>query len=508
MSTRHLIRTSRLAFGLAVLLSAAVLLAAVAVSCGGGGDNGTATTTPAKTGTATAAKTATPAKTATSAVTATPSKTGTPGVTASASATASPATATASPATATASPPTGTPTPEGAVCGPAARAATIKDPTAGITDTEIRLGADSILSGASGAVYATLGNATAAYFKYVNATQGGVCGRKINFTIEDNQEDPARSLEAVRRLVEQDHVFAMVGSLGDAAHPGSWEYLNQNGVPDLLVSAGSARFGADPCGHPWEVQMIPSYGIDAGFLAQNITEDHPGEDVAVLWENDDIGKDGLAGLRQGLAGSSNNIVADASYDNTSISVTSQVANLAKGNPGVFVIEGNLGFIALAAKAADRLGWKPAMLWPYIGNDQMLFQFVGNPKIVEGAITTNANKQATMTDDPAVADFIKLQHDYGGPSPSNFTLYGQILGELAVDIFNRSCDNLTREGVMETVESTKNWHSPLLLDGVTFSFSPTDHVGYQSSIFMKAYINDKGLGYWDYYGPLRQFEGIQ
>ena len=182
-------------------------------------------------------------------------------------------------------------TPSGRLCGAAARAATLSpEASPGITDTEILLGAECILSGTLGAVYATVPQATKAYFDYINDTQGGVCGRKIVYKVEDNGDDPAKALEAARKLVEQDKVFAMVGSLGDGPHPGSWNWLNENGVPDILVSAGGARFGADPCGHPWEVQMIPSYTIDGIFLGQYISEYHPGKTVAVLWENDTMGQ--------------------------------------------------------------------------------------------------------------------------------------------------------------------------------------------------------------------------
>ncbi len=474
MSINHLARPSRRVFDLAALLSAVALLAAVAVSCGGGSDVTNGTTTPRVTGTA--------------------------------AATGSPSTPAPSGSSAT---PAATSSTDGKLYGPAARAATIKSgPAPGVTATEIHLGAECILSGAMGAVYATLPGATKAYFDYINATQGGVCnGHKITYTVEDNQEDPAKALEAARRLVEQEKVFAMVGSLGDGAHPGSWDWLNQNGVPDLLVSAGGARFGADPSGHPWEVQMIPSYIIDGTFLGQYISEYHAGDKVAVLWENDVIGQDGFAGVKQGLDPSKNQVVADKSYENTAISLASEVASLAKTNAEVFVCNCNLGFAAQAVKAVDRVGWRPQIVLPYIASDDMMFQFVG-PDMMNGTVATNANKLAVSTDDPAVAEFIKIQKDYGGPSPTNFTLYAHILGQLAVEILNRSCDNLTREGVMEALESIKDWHSNLLLDGVNFSFSPTDHVAYQSSRYLEAKVDASGKGYWEYFGPVREFQGIQ
>ena len=171
----------------------------------------------------------------------------------------------------------GTATPQGTT--------TASAETPGISDTEILLGSETILSGTMGAVYATIPQAVSAYFKYINETEGGVCGRKIVYKVEDNLDDPARALEAARKLVEQDEVFAIVSSGGDAGHSGSWEYLNEKGVPDILVTAGGHRFGADPQGHPWTAQMIPSYTIEGMFYGQYISENLPGKKVAVLWEN-------------------------------------------------------------------------------------------------------------------------------------------------------------------------------------------------------------------------------
>jgi ABC-type branched-subunit amino acid transport system substrate-binding protein len=456
MKIKHLARPSRRAWGLAALLFAAVLLVAMAAACGGGEEK-----TP--TGTATPARTATPAVTA---------------------------------------------SPEAKLCGPAARQATIKPgPTPGISDTEILLGGEVILSGTNGAVYATVPKATKAYFDYINDTQGGVCGRKIVYQYEDNFDDGARGLETTRRLVEQDKVFAMVGGLSEIAHPATWEYLNENGVPDAFASAGGARFGADPCGHPWTVQMIPSYTIDATFLGQYIAEYHPGKTVAVLWENDTIGQDGFAGLKQVLDPNKNPIVADQSYEYTDVSIASQIANLAKSNADVLVLHSNLGFIAQAIKAADRLNWHPQVVGPYITMDDMAFSFVP-PELIKGMVATGANKMATWRDtDAAVAQHYEIMNKYGGPTPSNFTIYAQILAEVAVEALNRSCDNLTREGFMEAIESIKDFHSDLALDGVNFSFSPTDHVGYQSSIFGEAKVDENGKGYWEYFGPVREFQGI-
>ncbi|KPJ51327.1 MAG: hypothetical protein AMJ38_00840, partial [Dehalococcoidia bacterium DG_22] len=165
-----------------------------------------------------------------------------------------------------------TPTPAGT---PAATVAATVTPAAevpGITDTEIVLGAHLILGGVFGAAFRMIPDATEAYFKYINDTQGGVCGRKIVYKMEDNNNDAAQGLEAVRKLIERDEVFALVGSLGDDSEAAAWDYINEEGVPDIFLTAGTHRFGIDPEGHPWTITLIPSYTVEGVFLGEYISE--------------------------------------------------------------------------------------------------------------------------------------------------------------------------------------------------------------------------------------------
>jgi branched-chain amino acid transport system substrate-binding protein len=446
MKVKSLARLSHQAWSLAFVVSALAVLLAMATACAGEEEETPTGTAPAATGSpsATAAGTATPG---------------------------------------------GTTTPSGEVPG--------------ISNTEILLGAEVILSGDMGAVFATIPEATNAYFNYVNETEGGVCGRKIVYKYEDNFDDPSRAVEVARKLVEQDKVFAMVGSLGDAPHPASWEYLNERGVPDILVSAGGHRFGADPQGHPWTVQMIPSYTIEGTFFGQYISENLPGKGVAVLWENDNVGIDGLAGLKKGLDPSKNQIVAEESYDYAAISIASQVANLKKSNAEVAVLLSTPGFASQAIKTADRMGWHPQWFIDYTSSDDMMFQFV-SPALLEGAITFQALKLAAWRDDPAVATHYELMQKYGGPTPTNFTIYSQTLAEVAVEVLKRSCDNLTRQGLMDALESLQEFHTDLMLDDVSVSFSDNDHTGLQTGRMLRAGV-ENGKGRFEYFGPLLEFQ---
>jgi ABC-type branched-subunit amino acid transport system substrate-binding protein len=397
-----------------------------------------------------------------------------------------------------------TPTP-----GSTATAAATGTPTAtakvpGITDTEIILGADCPLAGAMGAVYATIPQTVEAYFKYINDTEGGVCGRKIVYKVEDNQDDPARAMEVVRKLVEEDKVFAMVGSLGDSPHPATWDYLNENGVPDILVSAGSHMFGADPEGHPWTVQMIPSNKIEGTFFGQYISENLPGKKVAVLYPNIQQGYDHLQGVKDSLDPAKNQVVSEQSYEVSAVSISSQVTNMKNSGAEVVTTVASPGFTAQAIKQADRLGWHPQWFLSYINSDEMMFSFVSPPDLLNGAISFQALKLAAWTDEPAVAEHYRLMKEYGGPTPTNFTVYAQTLAELAVEILSKSCDNLTRQGLMDSVESIKDFHSDLFLDDVNVSFSDTDHTGLQSGHMLRAVV-ENGKGRWEYFGPLVEFK---
>jgi branched-chain amino acid transport system substrate-binding protein len=397
-----------------------------------------------------------------------------------------------------------TPTPGGTPTAAATGTPTATAKVPGITDTQIILGADCPLAGAMGAVYATIPQTVEAYFKYINDTQDGVCGRDIVYKVEDNQDDPARAMEVVRKLVEEDKVFAMVGSLGDSPHPATWDYLNENEVPDILVSVGSHMFGADPIGHPWTVQMIPSNRIEGVFFGQYISENLPGKTVAVLYPNIQQGYDHLQGVKDGLDPAKNQVVSEQSYEVSAVSISSQVTNMKNSGAEVVTTVASPGFTAQAIKQADRLGWHPQWFLSYINSDEMMFNFVSPPDLLDGAISFQALKLAAWTDEPAVQEHYRIMKEYGGPTPTNFTIYAQTLAEVAVEALSRSCDNLTREGLMDSLESIKDFHSDLFLDDVNVSFSETDHTGLQSGHMLRAVVED-GKGRWEYFGPLVEFK---
>ncbi len=394
--------------------------------------------------------------------------------------------------------PTAIGTPTAAVTGTPAATPTSVAEVPGVTDTEIILGSDFALSGTYGAVYAPLIKGLQAYFEYVNAEQGGVCGRKIVLKVEDHQYDPAKAVEAARKLVEQDKVFAIVVGLGTAPHSAVWEDLNEKGVPDLWIMSGAHKWAADPQEHPWSVGFLPDYVVEGTVFGKYISENLPGKKVAVIYENTDAGWDRLAGLKNGLDPAKNELVSEQSFELTAVSVHSQVANMKKTGAEVALCFSLPGFCAQAIKGAARLGWHPQWLISYVNADPVMFQYA-SPELMEGVLSLQGNKMHDWIDDPAIAEHHRIMKEYGGPNPSAFTLVGHSAGALTIEALSRTCDNLTREGLMEAVESFKDYQGDLALPGITITLSPTDHLAVEAMKMLRAHD-----GKWEYFGGLIPF----
>lgn len=360
---------------------------------------------------------------------------------------------------------TGTP-----AASPSATAAAAIGEVPGVTPTEIILGQHATLSGGLAAAYKLVTDAQLAYLRYVNEELGGVCGRKIVLIRYDDYDTEDAALAAVRKLVEEDKVLAVVGSLGPEM--AAYEYLNGKGVPDLLVINMADKIARDPQGYPWVTQMVPSLYVESGNFAQYLRQNHPGKKVALLYSNTEQGNDQLRGLREFLD-PSNELVAAQSYELTALDIRSQMLNLEKSGAEVVVLSTSIPFTAQALKQADRMGWHPHFLATYGNADPLLFQFVPG-KLAEGLISFHAFKMPDWTDDPAVAKHHEIMAKYGGPPPGIFTILSQVMMEVLVETLRRSCDNLTREGVMAANLSFDHWRSDLLFEGTSISTSQTDH----------------------------------
>jgi len=394
-------------------------------------------------------------------------------------------------------------TPTGSPAATVTESPTPAGVSTGIKPDRIILGSHFAQSGTYGAAFGPVLAGLEAYFKYVNAEEGGVCGREIDFRTEDDQYDPARAVEAVRKLIEEDEVFAIIAGLGTAAHSAVWDRLNEEGIPDLWIMTGAHKWAADVEAHPWSVAILPDYFVAGSITGKYISENLPGKKVAVLYQNDDFGKDHLDGLKHGLDPTKNEVVSEQSFESTAVDIRSQVTNLK--NAGAEVVLGACipGHCAQLAKAAQQMGWDVQIFMSYVCSDAAMFAY-SNPEAMEGVITLQANKMADWTDDPAIAEHHRIMKEYGDLPPGNFTVVGQAAGELTVIALRATCDNLTREGLMDAIHTIfKDYQGDLTLPGVTITLSETDHLSFEQMRMLRATLVD-GKGKWEYFGDVISF----
>jgi branched-chain amino acid transport system substrate-binding protein len=374
----------------------------------------------------------------------------------------------------------------------------------GINDERILLGSHFAKTGTYGAAFAPVIKGAEAYFRYVNAELGGIAacgGRDIELKVIDDAYDPANSPGAVRELVEQDEVLAIFAGLGTAAHSAVWEYLNEKGVPDLWIMSGAHKWAATPDEHPWSVAILPDYYVEGTIFGKYISANLPGKKVGVLYQNDDFGKDELAGVKNGLDPTKNELIAEQSYEATAVDIRSQVTNMKNAGVEVVVGGGIPGHMAQAIKAADQLGWDAQFFICYVNSDEAMFTYAGGAKVMEGVMTMQANKMAAWTDDPAIAEHHRIMREYGDIAPGNFTVMGQLAAETMVEALTRACNNgnLTRQGLMDAIHTFQDVNSDLGLPGIGFTFSPTDHYAVESMRLLVATVTPEGKGKYEYVG---------
>jgi branched-chain amino acid transport system substrate-binding protein len=363
----------------------------------------------------------------------------------------------------------------------------------GVTDSEIVLGQHTPLSGSAAAVYKPIALAQEAYFDYINS-QGGVCGRRIDLKVEDDFYDPARAVDATKKLVEQDKVLAIVGGLGTASHSAVYEYLNEKKVPDLFVSSGARKWGSDPERFPYTIGFIIDYTSEGAIIAKHISAHFPGRQVGVLYQNDDFGKDGLAGLKSGLD-LENRLVSEQSYESSDTDIRSQVLNLREAGAEVVVAYSLPGFSAQLIDGANRLGWRPQIILSYVNTDPVMFEYVP-PEVMEGVLATGYLIPPDRTAEPAIARHHQIMADHDGPDPTNYSLYGQALAETLVRVLSDACDELSREGLIRAAESLRDFHPSVLLEGIDVNLSPSDHYAVQALQMHRA-VN----GRWEPFGDI-------
>jgi ABC-type branched-subunit amino acid transport system substrate-binding protein len=345
----------------------------------------------------------------------------------------------------------------------------------GVTDTEIKIGNTNPYSGPASA-YGINGKVHAAYFAMINE-KGGINGRKINYITRDDSYSPPKTVELVRQMVEQDQVFLIFGSLGTPSNMAIHGYLNENKVPQLFVATGADQWN-DPKHFPWTMMWLPSYGIESHIYANYILKNLPNAKIAVLYQNDDYGKDYLNGLRAGLGDKAKMIVATQSYETTDPTVDQQVVALQGSGADVLLTAATPKFAAQTVRKVYDIGWKPTHFLNSVGNSVgTVMKPAGLEKGV-GVISATHVKDPTdpqWQDTPEYKEWLAFMNSHGlsGSITDVQAAIGYSYAQTMIEVLKMCGDNLTRENVMKQAASLHNMKLPLLLPGITLNTSADD-----------------------------------
>jgi len=347
----------------------------------------------------------------------------------------------------------------------------------GVSDTEIKIGNTMPYSGpASG--YSAIGKAQAAYFAMVN-DQGGINGRKINFISRDDGYSPPKTVEQVRKLVEEDQVLLLFQTLGTPTNLAIREYLNDNKVPQLFAASGSNQWN-DPKHYPWTMGWQPSYGTESRIYARYILASQPDAKIAVLYQNDDFGKDYLNGIRAELGDKAGKmLVAAQSYETTDPTVDPQVVALQGSGANVLVTAAIPKFTTLAIRKVFDIGWRPTHFLNSVSTSiASVMKPAGLEKAI-GIISAAFNKDPTdpqWQDTAEYKEWLAWMRKYNpsGNVTDAFNVYGYGTAQTLVAVLKASGNDLTRENVMKQAASLHDLRLPMLLPGITISTSAGDY----------------------------------
>ncbi|GIH06503.1 ABC transporter substrate-binding protein [Rhizocola hellebori] len=347
-----------------------------------------------------------------------------------------------------------------------------KGDSTGVTATEILVGTHQPLTGPAAAGYSEISPATKAYFDFVNAA-GGINGRKITYKVMDDGYNPANTQTVVRQLVLQDKVFAILNGLGTPTHTNVLDFLKTNKVPDLFVASGS-RSWDQPQKYPHTFAYNPDYTVEGKILANHIKENFAGKKVCYMGQDDDFGRDELAGLEKVLGASG--IVERQKYVTSNPDVGPQIGALKTAACEVVVLATVPGFTALSIGTAARLAFKPQWVVSNVGSDYptLAKQLGANKGLLEGMLAVSYLPSPIDMSDPWTAMFKKIHDQYNGKAPFNGNaIYGLSVGYLFVQALVAAGKDLTREGIIAAIEKG-GFKGPGI---APLRYAKDDHSGY-------------------------------
>jgi branched-chain amino acid transport system substrate-binding protein len=371
----------------------------------------------------------------------------------------------------------------------------------GITSSQVLIGGTTPLSGPASA-YQSVAKGAAAYFRYIDA-KGGVNKRKIKYVYKDDAYDPSKTADKTRELVQQDKVFAIFNSLGTEQNLATRAYLNAIKVPQLFVASGATTFGKDYKQYPWTIGYQPNYRAEGTIYGRYVAKTSPKARIGVLYQNDDYGKDLLAGLRNGLAKKAKLMVSKQSYDVEDPDVQSQVAKLKAAKVSTLMLFATPKFAIQSYVYAHKLGWKPTV---YVNAVSSAANIMGlatagtNKKQTEGSLSIVFLKDPTdahWAKDPGVKLYRSIMKKYNGGNPNDvYAVYGMSVAHTFVAALKKAGKNPTRAGIMKAATSLNVTNDPFLLPGIAVKTSSTDHFPLDQAKLQR-YHN----GHWVSFGGL-------
>jgi branched-chain amino acid transport system substrate-binding protein len=367
----------------------------------------------------------------------------------------------------------------------------------GANDKEIKIGNINPYSGPASA-YGTIGKTIGAYFNKVNA-EGGINGRKINYVTYDDGYSPPKAVEQVRKLVESDEVLLVFQSLGTPSNTAIQKYMNSKKVPQIFVATGATKWN-DPQGNPWTMGWQPNYQSEGRIYAEYLMKNHPNGKIAILYQNDDYGKDYVKGLKDGLNGKMP-IVSELPYEPADPTVDSQIINLKASGADVFFNVTTPKFAAQAIKKAHEIGWKPVHLLNNVSNSVGSVIRPAGLEASKGVLSTGYLKDPTdptWDNDAGRKEWAAFMDKYypEGDKASSFTVYGYTVAQSLVEVLKKCGDDLTRANVMKQAASLKNLSHPMLLPGIAINTSDKDFAPIKQ-MQMQKFNGER----WELFGPI-------
>lgn len=348
--------------------------------------------------------------------------------------------------------------------------------TPGVTDKEIRIGSTSSLSGPVSAL-GTQTRVQEAYFKMIN-DRGGINGRQINFIYYDDGFSPPRTVEQTRRLLESDQVAFLFSNIGTAPNSAIVKYVNSRKVPHLFLTVNGDKWG-DPEKYPWTMGFPPSGRAEARIFTSDALKRHPDGKIAVLYQNDDYGKDYLAGVRDVLGDDFDKKTVIAPYEVADATVDSQILNLRQSGAESLISGATAKFAAQAIKKLHDINWAPTH---YISNGSASIAGVLVPAGVEqskGVIATAYLKDPVdpeWAEDPAVKEYLAFMKQYypTGNIQDAFNTYAYTVSQVLMQVLEQANGDFSRENIMKQAANLDGVAIPMLLPGITVRTSPTDY----------------------------------